>query len=165
MTTTFLGSILLLLFSSSTATTTIERRRSQQHHQHILDQHLCTAVWINNATLANLLLQQGAHPDTPCSAQSTYCPYTSRRVSSIFHAAVALHYPMLALLLHHHALHIPLLLDNQGMSPLHYVVDPYLSMLHVSKCRLRGIHTPCQTLSTSPLYDQTAHQLMESMSM
>ena len=46
---------------------------------------------------------------------------------------------------------------------MHYIVDPYITMLHISKCRLRGDDV-CTTLSSSIAMDHTAQLIMTTMS-
>ena len=47
---------------------------------------------------------------------------------------------------------------------MHYIVDPYITMLHISKCRLRGDDVKCTTLSSSIAMDHTAQLIMTTMS-
>jgi len=139
--------------------TVIQQRRSTLH----LDQQLCTSVWHNDLRASTLYLHQGANPTVPCHRQTIYDPYYPRQCSALFYAGHSLSLPLLSMLLNYTTTPIQHHTDNQGMTLLHYMVDPYVTMLHVSKCLLRGHRTNCTTLSSSPAMDAASTLLIQRM--
>jgi hypothetical protein len=170
------------------AFTTIESRRmSILNNQNTIENSLCSNTWNNNILGIQKDLKNGASPfhHVCLSLHSSYDPYYSRKCTPIFYAVHALSYELLSLFLlhrkhhrnhnHHRSSrslesniiqnmyydHIPS--DNLGMTPLHYIVDPYIMMMHVHKCFLRGNHLPCTTLSSSIPMDITAAHILNKL--
>jgi len=162
----YIASLLLLLLPSSSLTT-IEQRRSALQQQHNLDQELCTHVWNNDIEKTKQHLQRGAVPNIKCNNQqkdpyySNYDPYYSRQCTAIFYATHALSLNLLSILLIDDHPNVGIPRDTLGMTPLHYIVDPYITMMHVHKCVLRGHLTNCTTLSSSKAMDVLAIALMD----